>query len=193
MSDPTRLALHCIPDPRTFHGATILPIGLLCAALLLTSCWKPSPLLVWNVSNSAPVGLYFVAPASEPVRGDMVLSQMPSGWRQLASARRYLPANVPLLKRVAAIPGDTICARDHQIWINGYSTARRLAKDRLGRPMLAWSGCRTLGRDELFLLMADSAASFDGRYFGPTARTDIIGRAHLLWARRPFRLASLGV
>jgi conjugative transfer signal peptidase TraF len=123
----------------------------------------------------------------------MVVSQMPSAWRQLASSRRYLPANVPLLKRVAAIPGDTVCAREAEIWINGHATARRLAKDGLGRPMPAWSGCRRLGRNELFLLMAESPASFDGRYFGPTARTGIIGRAHLLWARRLYRRAPLAI
>jgi conjugative transfer signal peptidase TraF len=193
MSDPPPLAPRHGPFLRTSRRVAVPAIGLLCGAVMLTAWWKPVPLMVWNVSNSAPVGLYVITAASEPVRGGMVLSQMPSGWRQLASSRRYLPANVPLLKRVAAAPGDTICSRGDHIWINGKVSARRLAKDGLGRPMPAWNGCRTLARDELFLLMAESAASFDGRYFGPTARTDIIGRAHLLWARRPFRLASLGV
>jgi len=35
----------------------------------------------------------------------------------------------------------------------------------------------------MFLLMARSPASFDGRYFGPTSRSDIVGKATLLWAR----------
>jgi type IV secretory pathway protease TraF len=45
-----------------------------------------------------------------------------------------------------------------------------------------WSGCIVLRRGALFLLM-DSSDSFDGRYFGPSARGDIIGKVSALWTR----------
>ena len=38
-------------------------------------------------------------------------------------------------------------------------------------------------KGEAFLLMAEAPASFDGRYFGVTKVSDIVGKAHLLWAR----------
>jgi type IV secretory pathway protease TraF len=43
-----------------------------------------------------------------------------------------------------------------------------------------WNGCVMLRSGALFLLM-DSPDSFDGRYFGPTSRGDVIGEVRLLW------------
>jgi type IV secretory pathway protease TraF len=40
-----------------------------------------------------------------------------------------------------------------------------------------------LGEGELFLLTGESSDSFDGRYFGVSKQSDIIGKATLLWAR----------
>jgi type IV secretory pathway protease TraF len=41
----------------------------------------------------------------------MVIAWPPDVARDLASRRRYLPRNVPLVKPVAAIAGDRVCAR----------------------------------------------------------------------------------
>lgn len=160
-----------------------LALGLAgCAALAATLLWPPRPLLVWNASASARIGLYWVAPWRRPERGDMVVAWTPEPWRQLAAVRRYLPANVPLVKRVVAVEGDSVCARDGQVYVNGRWAAWQQPFDAAGRPMPAWHGCRRLGPDALFLLM-DARHSFDGRYFGPTATSDIIGPATLLWPR----------
>ncbi|WP_206078923.1 S26 family signal peptidase [Allomesorhizobium camelthorni] len=70
----------------------------------------PTPRLVWNGSQSAPLGLYRVDPDAAISRGDLVLARAPRHIRQLAAERGYLPANVPLVKRVAALDGDTVCA-----------------------------------------------------------------------------------
>lgn len=156
-------------------------IGALVLAVAATTLLPPRPLLVWNASASAPVGLYTVGPASDLSTGDMVIARAPDAMRGLAARRHYLPANVPLVKRVAAEPGDTVCARQRDIFVNGTRVAERLTHDGAGRRMPWWEGCVTLRRGALLLLMAGSPASFDGRYFGPTARGDIIGKARLLW------------
>jgi conjugative transfer signal peptidase TraF len=101
--------------------------------------------------------------------------------RQLAAERGYLPQNVPLVKRVAALGGDIVCAAGDVISINGRAVAQRLARDRLGRPLPGWTGCQTLDPDDVFLLMENVAGSFDGRYFGPVRRAAIIGRLAPLW------------
>lgn len=142
----------------------------------------PPPWFVWNVSRSAPVGLYTVEGRRDLAVGDMVAARMPQAWRALAGARRYLPINVPLIKRIAAGPGDHVCAVEADILVNGEWVGSRLERDGAGQSMPWWSGCRRLRESEYFLLMRH-AASFDGRYFGPTASDDIIGRVHLLWAR----------
>jgi conjugative transfer signal peptidase TraF len=159
-----------------------LAIGALAAALAATIALPPRPLLVWNASASAPVGLYRVG-GTDLEAGDMVVAWPPAAARDLAARRGYLPFNVPLVKRVAAAPGDRVCARGPHIVINGRRIAVRLVEDGAGRPMPWWTGCVTLRHGAVLLLMTGSPASFDGRYFGPTARGDIIGKAHLLWAR----------
>lgn len=153
------------------------------AALLLTIAVPPVPRLVWNASPSAPVGLYVVSPNVPVEPGDMVVAWTPDPWRGLAAQRRYLPRNVPLVKRVVAARGDLVCARGASISINGVPAVTRRAADGAGRTLPWWEGCARPGKGDAFLLMASADASFDGRYFGVTRARDIIGRAHLLWPR----------
>lgn len=164
-------------------GHRIAIIGAGVTVLGLTAAFPPAPRLVWNASASAPIGLYAVTPGDEADPGDMVIARVPDPWRMLAAGRRYLPANVPLVKRVAAGPGDEICALGQEIFINGRWAAARLAADPHGRPMPWWSGCVRLHGHQFFLLTSGSPASFDGRYFGVTRGTEIVGKARPLWTR----------
>lgn len=157
--------------------------AVLIAALGAVSFARPRPLLIWNGSASAPTGLYLVTAAGNPARGDRVAARLPAPWRALAARRHYLPANVPLIKRIAALPGDEVCESDNRITVNGDVAALRLRRDGAGRPMPAWHGCRRLGAGDV-LLLAAHAASFDGRYFGLSQRRDILGKAHLIWRQR---------
>ncbi|MBI1206836.1 MAG: S26 family signal peptidase [Azospirillum sp.] len=138
------------------------------------------PLLVWNASASVPVGLYRLAPGA-PGRDDFVLVRLPEALRALAAGRGYLPRAVPLIKRLKAAAGDSICAAGSVIFINGRPVAERLARDARGRPLPVWRGCRMLVPGEVFLLGGPSPASFDGRYFGPLPAAAIIGRLVPLW------------
>lgn len=137
-------------------------------------------LLLWNVSASTPRGLYRVFPGGKIHRGDSVISSLQEPYRSLAARRGYLPLGVPLVKRVAAGPGDRICARGAGVLIDGRLAAVRKKVDTEGRKLPAWSGCIDL-HDGEYLLFGDSSASFDGRYFGLTRSQQIIGRAVLLW------------
>ncbi|CAH2396954.1 conjugative transfer signal peptidase TraF [Mesorhizobium ventifaucium] len=141
---------------------------------------KPTPWLVWNASASAPVGLYGLGFAA-PARGDLVLVRPPESLAELAAERGYLPRNEPLVKRLAALPGDEVCSFNDAVIIDGQIVARRLAKDTRGRPLPRWNGCRTLADNEIFLLGSDDIRSFDGRYFGPVPRANVIGRLVPLW------------
>lgn len=141
---------------------------------------KPSPWLVWNASASAPVGLYRTG-SETPARGDLVLVRLPKSVADLAAERGYLPRNIPLVKRLAALPGEHVCAFNDAIIIGGEIVARRLATDGQGRPLQWWNACRTLGRDEVVLLGSDADRSFDSRYFGPVPAANIIGRLVPLW------------
>ncbi|MES2443966.1 MAG: S26 family signal peptidase [Pseudomonadota bacterium] len=161
----------------------ILALDLGFWLIVISIAFPPAPRLVWNASASAPIGLYWVSPGAAVIKGDTVIAWTPARVRRLAAERRYVPVNVPLVKRVAGVEGDRVCAIGAAISVNGRTVATRKVSDGQGRPMPWWSGCRTLREGEYFLLMPDVADSFDGRYFGVTEEGDIIGRAQLLWAR----------
>ncbi len=156
-------------------------IATAAVGLVLVAFGQHGPLLIFNASASAPIGLYRVGAAGPIHRDDLVLVRTPESVRALAAARGYLPSSVPLVKRVAALSGDTVCAFLRTITISGRPVAERLASDRAGRPLPAWSGCRKLGDGEIFLLMEDVPDSFDSRYFGPVPMDAIIGRLTPVW------------
>ena len=161
--------------------AAILPLAAVLSgiALIGISAIARAPLLVWNVSASTPIGLYRVT-SGAPERGDLVLIQPSKSIAKLAAERRYLPAGVPLIKRIAAMSGDDVCAFNSVIIINGDVVACPLKVDLKGRPMPRWNKYRTLDADEIFLLLTP-AGSFDSRYFGPVPRARITGRLAPLW------------
>jgi conjugative transfer signal peptidase TraF len=171
---------------RSSHLRTLAAIGatIVIALVMASVIWPPRPLLVWNASASAPVGLYAV---TEPVRirrGARVIARAPDRARRLAGERGYLPTNVPLVKRVAAIAGDRVCAVGEALFINGEFRARRRRRDGKGRGLAWWNGCVRLKRGQVFLLSA-SATSFDGRYFGVTEGAHVVGEARLLMNAGP--------
>jgi conjugative transfer signal peptidase TraF len=146
------------------------------AALLALSLNSNDPVLVYNPSHSAPIG-YYLAHAPTPLkRGDWVLVDAPLQVRQFAGARGYLPVTVPMIKSVVAMSGDTVCAQDTDILINGMTVATRLRVDHRGRPLPWWNGCRTLGANDVFLLNRLAPGSFDGRYFGVLSRAAVRNR-----------------
>lgn len=157
---------------------TAASAGLLGATVVI----HPAPLLVWNASASAPIGLYLLRPQATFSRGDMALIDPPPAVARLAVERGYLPPGVPLIKRIAAVSGDIVCAVGPVIFIDGKPVAERLKTDTLGRPLpVVWQGCRILGDGEVFPLMAAVPDSFDGRYFGPVPTSRVLGRLVALW------------
>jgi conjugative transfer signal peptidase TraF len=148
----------------------------------LSALFHPAPRLIWNASASVPIGLYAVHPAGALHVGELLVVMPPEPLAGFLDERRYLPKGVPLLKRVAALPGQTVCRSDRAISIDGVAVGEALDRDHLGRPLPVWRGCRVIGDGEIFL-MNPRADSLDGRYFGPLPDTAIAGRAAPLWTR----------
>jgi conjugative transfer signal peptidase TraF len=157
--------------------------GVALAALGAPSVLRPAPLLVWNASASSAIGLYRIGSPGGLARGQMALAWPPAAARRLGAERRYLPRNVPLVKRVAAVAGDRVCARGAVVLVNGRPLAVRRRADPSGRPLPWWSGCERLRAGDVLLLSADVAQAFDGRYFGVSRGADVVGQADLVWAR----------
>lgn len=157
----------------------LLAVGLF--ALGWAALTTSPPRLVYNASDSVPIGWYRISPANSLAPGDLVLVDLPSEMRSLAAQRGYLPANVPLLKTVVAMAPQQVCMLGSQVRIDGDLVAKRLRWDRQGRALPHWQACRRLVGDELFLLSNSNPASFDSRYFGPVSVDAVIGRAQPLW------------
>ncbi|EPO7629451.1 TPA: S26 family signal peptidase [Citrobacter freundii] len=158
------------------------------AALAWASFVRPTAHVVYNPSDSVPVGWYRIERANSPPRplsvGSIVLARLPADVAALAAQRGYLPLHIPLLKRVGAIAPQHVCIVAGQVRIDGVPVAAVLRADRMGRPLSSWPQCRPLAEGELFLLSTTNPASFDSRYFGPVNASDVIGIARPLYLEK---------
>ncbi|WP_236672290.1 S26 family signal peptidase [Croceicoccus sp. YJ47] len=155
--------------------------GMVAAATLASVAFPLSRLFVWNATASVPIGLYSIGAKTAIQIGDRVAIEPSSRLQRYLASRGYLPAGIPLIKEVAALGGDTVCRHDLLITINGTAAGAARRLDSLGRELPVWEGCRTIAADELFAMNTRVPGSFDGRYFGPVARADVIGRARPVW------------
>lgn len=180
------------PHPRSRLRVRIVLAGFSAvglAALAWAAFMQPLPRLIYNPSDSVPVGWYRVQPLDHRATslprplsvGSIVLTRLPADAGVLAAQRGYLPAHVPLLKRVGAVAPQHVCIVARQVRIDGVPMAAALPADRLGRPLPSLQLCRRLEPGELFLLSATNPASFDSRYFGPVSASAVIGVAHPVW------------
>lgn len=163
--------------------STCVWAGLFSTAFAALAVVKPHPRLLWNASASAPIGLYTVDGSVAPELGDYAVIQPPQHIARFVAERRYLPAGIPLLKQVAALPGQVVCRTGAIVSIDAATLATAKARDSVGRNMPVWQGCRSILTDELFLLNP-AADSLDGRYFGPVPASSVIGIARPVLARR---------
>lgn len=147
---------------------TLSALGLLVAAAFVG--FRAPDLALYNGTPSMPVGFYWRTDRP-PERGAIVTVRAERVARDYAMQRGFTDPGDRFLKRVAAVEGDIVCARDLVVTINGVEAARRRIVDSEGRLLPNWQACRTLGL-EVFLL-GDSADSFDSRYFGPVPLDDI--------------------
>lgn len=137
--------------------------------------------IIWNASPSAPIGFYQVQPIDRLDVPDLVVVDPPERLERFVTQRGYLPPDIPLLKRIVALPGQTVCRNGRTIIVDGVAMGEALRHDSIGRPMPVWQGCRRIAAGEVFLMNWTVENSLDGRYFGPIPATSIIGSAVPLW------------
>jgi len=155
---------------------------LAAATSVLSSIGERSvPRFVWNVSDSVPIGLYRLRPAGKLAVTELVAAQPPEPTATFLADGNYLPRNVPMLKRVLALPDQTVCREHLTITVDGIAMGVARERDTRGRPLPVWQGCRVVADGEVFLMNWQSADSLDGRYFGLLPASAIIGKAVPLW------------
>jgi type IV secretory pathway protease TraF len=130
------------------------------------------PLLLLNPSPSLPLGLYAYAHAVPAARGDVVMWAHPPGYA-------YLGGRV--LKRVTGVAGDAYC------WDPELPT-QRLNGTPMPPPLPAaveaglrpWTGCQRLAPGQV-VGYGDSPGSWDSRFFGVVAESDLAGVYVHVW------------
>jgi conjugative transfer signal peptidase TraF len=160
---------------------TVMTTYFATLAVGLSALFHPTQKLIWNASASVPIGLYALRPAGVLHVTELVVVRPPEPLASYLADRGYLPEGVPLLKRVLALPGQTVCRMDRTISVDGIAMGEALERDGRGRALPVWQGCRTIAAGEVFLMNRQSEDSFDGRYFGALPAAAIVGRAEPLW------------
>ena len=151
------------------------------AGLLLSTFSGATPHYIWNASNSVPIGLYHVQPATRLTVTELVAVQPPDLLAAFLDLNGYLPIGVPMLKRVLALSGQTVCRNGLTIAVDGIDMGQAYERDGRGRPLPVWHGCRVIADGDVFVMNWQSANSLDSRYFGPLPASAVIGRAIPVW------------
>jgi conjugative transfer signal peptidase TraF len=165
----------------TGRMATVLTTLAAATVVLSTIGVRPVPRFLWNASESVRIGLYRLRPAGNLAVTDLLAVLPPEPLATFLADGHYLPRGIPLLKRVLALPGQTVCRDQLAITIDKIELGAAREHDSRGRPLPVWQGCREIADGEIFLMNWQSADSLDGRYFGVLPTSAIIGRAEPLW------------
>jgi len=152
-------------------------------ALIMSTMGESTPVYIWNASKSVPIGLYQLQPAGRLAVTQLVAVRPPEPLATFLDLNGYLPIGVPMLKRVLALPGQTVCRKGLTISVDAIDVGYALSRDSRGHPLPVWQGCHAVEADELFLMNWQSGDSLDGRYFGFVPNTSVIGKALPVWTK----------
>jgi conjugative transfer signal peptidase TraF len=160
---------------------TLLTMLAAVTVVLSTIGTQPATHYIWNASESVPIGFYRLQPTVRLFVTELVAVQPPEPFATFLADGRHLPRGIPMLKRVLALPGQTVCRDQLTITVDKIEVGEARERDSRGRPLPIWQGCRIIADGEVFLMNWQSADSLDGRYFGALPTSAIIGRAEPLW------------
>lgn len=143
-------------------------------ALLLAIVTPGAPQVLINHTASEPLGAYWRTGATPSVGALVAFAAPPAAFPYADGRLAYLHRE-PMLKAVAAGPGDTVCAAGAVLTINAIVRAPIAERDGRGRALPRWRGCRRLDPGEVFVFSNRVPNSFDSRYFGPIPARSVIG------------------
>jgi signal peptidase I len=190
---PTSAAPTGPAKPRAHRGRaaaewiTVLVVAVLLAAGLRTLVFQPFSIPSTSMVPTLDVGDRILVQKAffnwHDVRaGDIVVFKHPA-----ADTNCSGPENTDLVKRVIALPGQTIYSSGNSVYVDG----RKLAESYLPTPDplgLAIPGASATSpyrvpAGDFYVLGDQRQISCDSRYWGPVKGSTIIGKADLLWWR----------
>jgi type IV secretory pathway protease TraF len=143
---------------------------------------EATPAYIWNASKSVPVGLYQLQPVGGLTVTELVVVRPPEPLATFLDLNGYLPIGVPMLKRVLALPGQTVCRKGPTISVDGIDVGEALARDSRGRPLPVWQDVAPLAGRALSHELAIGRLS--GRsLLWASPHSSVIGKALPVWTR----------
>lgn len=108
----------------------------------------------------------------DPARGEVVVFHAPE------TANCPTGTGCDFIKRILAVPGESVAVRDNRIIVNGVATVEPYVPSDYQTLPGAFTKGRTitLGPDEYFVSGDNRPFSSDSRAWGPIQKRDIIGR-----------------
>ena len=184
-SNPSKTAIEWV----LLIGAALL-IALVVKAFLFQAFYIPSDSMVPTLKTNDRVIVNKLSYKLHPVhRGDIVVFKTPKG----PNGEPIDPTIKDLIKRVIALPGETVSAQGGKVYIDG----RPLDESYL--PAGTVTDCSRfnsscfpkdpLPADEYWVMGDNREGSRDSRYFGPISKNEIVGRAFL----RVWPLSRIGL
>jgi signal peptidase I len=107
----------------------------------------------------------FIYRIAEPERDDIVVFESIEGSEQ------------DLIKRVVAVPGDTVAVQNGVLFVNGQLQEEPYVNDAF--PDGSFFGPTTVPEDSVFVMGDNRGNSRDSRFFGPVSISNVEGEAFL--------------
>lgn len=153
---------------------TLLFLSIL--ALLVHFALKSGYHLTYSVSRSVPKNIYLVMPSREFKRGDLVQFIPPEPFKKFLLTKHWLPQSGLMLKYVYAVPGDFVCNENHVVMVNKRKVGPVYTFYNKKNKLPQTKFCGKLTDNQYLLMSTCVKRSYDGRYFGPVRKTNIVGK-----------------
>jgi signal peptidase I len=158
-------------------GAALV-IALVVKAFLFQAFYIPSDSMVPTLKTNDRVIVNKLSYKLHPVhRGDIVVFKTPKG----PNGNPIDPTIKDLIKRVIALPGETVSAQDGKVYINGQPLDEHyLPAGTITDCSHFEASCFPTGplpANEYFVMGDNRQGSRDSRYFGAISKSEIVGRA----------------
>jgi signal peptidase I len=139
---------------------------------------QPYQILQVSMEHTLEPGQYVLVDKLSPhfsdyKRGDVIVFEPPAGIQEDGQ-------NIPFIKRVVAVGGDTVEVKDGTVWVNGAKLSEPYVFEGQSTDPITGQTVWKVPTGFLFVMGDHRQESQDSRAFGPIAKSTVIGRA---WVR----------
>jgi signal peptidase I len=145
---------------------------------------QPYQILQVSMEHTLEPGQYVLVDKLSPhfsdyKRGDVIVFEPPAGFQEDGQ-------NIPFIKRVVGVAGDTVEVKAGAVWVNGVKLSEPYVYEGQTTEALTGQAIWQVPSGYLFVMGDHRQESQDSRVFGPIAKSNVIGRAWLRYWGGPF-------